>query len=119
MYPRHVILVLFIAFVVLFVVLPLVGMAAWALVSSAVVGLIFGGLARLVLPGRQNIGLIATCLAGLVGSIVGGFIGHHVIHVGHIATILLEIGVSAAAVAAYSAQHRTAIGGGNRPPLAP
>ncbi|HET6794620.1 MAG TPA: hypothetical protein VFH45_09270 [Acidimicrobiales bacterium] len=111
------ILALFVAFLVLFVVLPLIGMAAWALISSIVVGLIFGGLARLILPGRQNIGLVATCLAGLVGSIVGGFIGHHVIHVGHLATLLLEIGVSAAAVTAWSASHRPAVGGDSRPPL--
>ena len=111
------ILALFVAFVVLFVVLPLVGMAAFALVSSVIVGLVLGGLARLIVPGRQNIGLVATCLAGLIGSIVGGFIGHHVIHVGHLATLLLEIGVAAVGVAGYSASHRPAVGGDSRPPL--
>ena len=111
------ILALFVAFIVLFVVLPLVGMAAFALISSVIVGLILGGVARLILPGRQNIGLVATCLAGLIGSIVGGFIGHHILGVGHLATLLLEIGVAAVGVAGYSASHRPAVGGGNRPPL--
>jgi uncharacterized membrane protein YeaQ/YmgE (transglycosylase-associated protein family) len=41
----------------------------------AVVGLIVGGLARLVLPGVEGIGMGGTILAGLAGSLVGGFVG--------------------------------------------
>ena len=95
------ILGLFVAFVVLFVVLPLVGLALWTLVSTAIVGLFFGALARLVVPGSQPIGALATILSGLIGSILGGFIGHE-IGVGHLATVLLEIGVAAVAVAGFS-----------------
>lgn len=85
--------------VVLFVVLPLVGLALWALVSTVIVGLVIGALGRLVVPGAQPIGFVATVGAGLCGSIVGGFLGSHVIHAGHLATVLLEIGVAAAVVA--------------------
>lgn len=95
------ILALFVAFLVLFVVLPLVGLALWTLVSTAIVGLFFGALARLVVPGTQPIGALATILSGLIGSILGGFIGHE-IGVGHLATVLLEIGVAAVAVTAFS-----------------
>ena len=39
-----------------------------------VAGLIIGALARLIKPGKQNLGIIATLLLGLVGSIIGGTI---------------------------------------------
>ena len=93
---------LFVAFVVLFVVLPLLGLALWTLVSTAIVGLILGALGRLILPGTHPIGAFATILSGLIGSILGGFVGHE-IGVGHLATLLLEIGVSAVAVGTFSA----------------
>ena len=109
------ILALFVAFLVLFVVLPLVGLALWTLVSTAIVGLFFGALARLVVPGSQPIGALATILSGLIGSILGGFIGHE-IGVGHLATVLLEIGVSALAVTAFSSTQarRRGLAGGRR-----
>lgn len=109
------ILALFVAFLVLFVVLPLVGLALWTLVSTAIVGLFFGALARLVLPGSQPIGALATILSGLIGSIIGGLIGHE-IGVGHLATVLLEIGVSVVAVAGFSTtqSHRRGLTGRRR-----
>jgi len=39
-----------------------------------VVGLIIGGLARLVKPGKQRIGLLMTLLLGVGGAIIGGVI---------------------------------------------
>lgn len=39
-----------------------------------VVGLIAGGLARLLIPGRQPMSVMLTMILGLVGSIVGGLI---------------------------------------------
>lgn len=92
--------------VVLFIVLPLIGLAVWALISVGIVGVIIGGLARLVLPGRQTIGILGTVLLGWIGSIIGSFIGFHVIHTGKILTILLEIGVAAALIALYAGSDR-------------
>jgi uncharacterized membrane protein YeaQ/YmgE (transglycosylase-associated protein family) len=40
-----------------------------------VFGLIVGAIARLLMPGRQSMGLIMTILLGVAGSFVGGFIG--------------------------------------------
>lgn len=37
-------------------------------------GLIIGPLARLVLPGKQNISFIGTVLSGAAGALVGGFV---------------------------------------------
>ena len=39
-----------------------------------IAGLIIGALARLIKPGKQNLGLIATLLLGIVGSLIGGTI---------------------------------------------
>jgi len=39
-----------------------------------VVGLIIGAIARLLLPGRDNIGILGTIVLGIVGSFVGGFL---------------------------------------------
>jgi uncharacterized membrane protein YeaQ/YmgE (transglycosylase-associated protein family) len=99
-------IVLLAILVVLFVVLPLIGLAAWALISVAIVGVIIGGLARLVLPGRQHIGMIATVLLGWIGSIVGGFLGYRIVHTGRILTVLLEIAVAAALIALYAGRDR-------------
>ena len=40
-----------------------------------IIGLIAGALARLIMPGRDAMGWLATMLLGIVGSIVGGLIG--------------------------------------------
>jgi uncharacterized membrane protein YeaQ/YmgE (transglycosylase-associated protein family) len=96
-------LVLFLILLALFVALPLAGMALWAFLTTIVVGLILGGLGRLIVPGPQRIGFLATLMAGLCGSILGGFLGQHVIGVGGFLTLLLEIGVAALAVAAFAA----------------
>ena len=39
-----------------------------------IVGLIAGALARLIMPGRDPMGIIATILLGIVGSILGGLV---------------------------------------------
>ncbi len=102
--------------VVLFIVLPLAGMALWALVSTAIVGLIIGALARLVVPGTRGMGLLPTLLLGWIGSIVGGFIGNHILHIG-LLTVLLEIALAAILVAVYTASNRNSVTGGRRPSL--
>lgn len=38
-------------------------------------GLIAGALAKLIMPGNQNMGWIMTIILGIVGAFVGGFIG--------------------------------------------
>ena len=38
------------------------------------VGLLSGAVARLVVPGRDPMGILGTILLGIVGSFVGGFI---------------------------------------------
>jgi uncharacterized membrane protein YeaQ/YmgE (transglycosylase-associated protein family) len=44
------------------------------MIGFLVAGLIIGALARLIKPGKQNLGLLATLGLGLVGSLIGGLI---------------------------------------------
>jgi uncharacterized membrane protein YeaQ/YmgE (transglycosylase-associated protein family) len=103
-----VVLAIFVVLVILFVVLPLAGMALWAILTTIVVGFIVGALGRLVVPGVQPIGVLATVGAGLCGSIVGGFVGQHVFHIGWFGTLLLEIAVAAVLVALLAGRMRRA-----------
>ena len=45
------------------------------LISLAIVGLVIGGLGRLIVPGPNPIGLLATMGVGLAGSILGAIVG--------------------------------------------
>ena len=44
------------------------------MIGFIVAGLVIGALARLILPGRQHLGIFATLLLGLAGSVIGGTI---------------------------------------------
>ena len=46
------------------------------MIGFLVAGLIIGLLARLILPGRQKIGLLMTLLLGVAGSLIGGTIAN-------------------------------------------
>ena len=46
------------------------------MIGFIVAGLIIGALARLLLPGKQNIGILWTLGIGVVGSIIGGTIAN-------------------------------------------
>ncbi len=50
------------------------------IISLIVVGLIAGALARLLVPGRQDMSVPATILLGIVGSFIGGFLGYLLFH---------------------------------------
>ena len=46
------------------------------MIGFIVAGLIIGALARLIKPGKQNLGIIATLLLGLAGSVIGGLVAN-------------------------------------------
>jgi uncharacterized membrane protein YeaQ/YmgE (transglycosylase-associated protein family) len=71
------------------------------IISAIIVGAIIGALARLVMPGRQSIGMVMTILLGVVGSFLGSWItaqfGYHNAN-GGFAILPFIVGVVAAAV---------------------
>ncbi|HUP08072.1 MAG TPA: GlsB/YeaQ/YmgE family stress response membrane protein [Caldimonas sp.] len=44
------------------------------LVWMFIVGLVVGAIARWIMPGAENMGIVMTALLGIAGSFVGGFI---------------------------------------------
>jgi uncharacterized membrane protein YeaQ/YmgE (transglycosylase-associated protein family) len=46
------------------------------MIGFLIAGLVIGILARLILPGRQRIGILMTLLLGVIGSIIGGTIAN-------------------------------------------
>jgi uncharacterized membrane protein YeaQ/YmgE (transglycosylase-associated protein family) len=70
----EVIAILVVIILVLLLAGALVGLA-FELLGLVLTGLIVGGLARLVLPGRQQIGLLTTSLIGIAASLLGGVLG--------------------------------------------
>src|SRR5262249_56062772 len=69
-----------------------------SIILAIIVGAIIGVVARLVMPGKQNIGMIMTvvlgALGGLIGSAVASYFGYHNAN-GGVAWIPFFIGVGA------------------------
>jgi uncharacterized membrane protein YeaQ/YmgE (transglycosylase-associated protein family) len=95
-----------VAIVVLLIVGALLGLAL-KLLWWVLIGLAIGALARLVLPGKQNLGVLATALYGIGGSLLGGVIARGA-HLGGGLQFLIAIGVSALLIALFSGSRRSA-----------
>lgn len=91
----------FVLLLLFVVVLPVLGWTVVTAVSAAVVGLVIGGLGRLVAPGRHRLGLLVTMVVGLAGSLVGSGVGRAV-GTGDLGTLLLQIAAAAIGVALLS-----------------
>ena len=86
-----------------------------------IVGLIIGVLARLLLPGRQKIGLPLTLLLGVAGALIGGLVASYLgtgeifeLNVlGFIVAVIAAVALLAAAQAAGigAPRDRGAVGG--------
>lgn len=50
------------------------------ILSLIIIGLIAGAVARLIVPGRQDLSILMTILIGIAGSFVGGFLGYVIFH---------------------------------------
>ncbi len=46
------------------------------MIGFIVFGLVVGAVARLLLPGRQHLSIVATLVIGVLGSVVGGVIAN-------------------------------------------
>jgi uncharacterized membrane protein YeaQ/YmgE (transglycosylase-associated protein family) len=51
--------------------------------SFIILGLIAGAIAKVILPGRQGGGWIATLLLGLVGALIGGWLAGLIFNIGY------------------------------------
>jgi len=82
---------------------------AFSLLWLALTGLIVGALGRLVLPGKQDISLLATALVGIAASLLGGILAD-AFDVGGIIQFLVAVALAAIGITVFaSAEHRRAI----------
>src|SRR5260370_26262978 len=67
------------------------------------IGLVIGALARLLVPGRQHIGIIMTILIGIVAALVGGILTTAVLGARHTAiTFIVALVPAALLVSAFT-----------------
>jgi uncharacterized membrane protein YeaQ/YmgE (transglycosylase-associated protein family) len=75
------------------------------IISLIITGLIVGALARLVIPGRNPMSILATIGVGIVGALIGGLIAG-LIGAGWLITIILEVAIAALLVYFLTARRR-------------
>jgi uncharacterized membrane protein YeaQ/YmgE (transglycosylase-associated protein family) len=103
--PVVIVLLLLLAVIVMIVLgIAVVGFVV-ELLWWALVGLVIGALARLVLPGEHAIGWLGTIGAGIAGALLGGVIAHAFDWSG-LVQFLLAILVAAALIAAFGGTRR-------------
>jgi uncharacterized membrane protein YeaQ/YmgE (transglycosylase-associated protein family) len=79
-----------------------------AIIYFIVMGIIIGALARLLIPGRQKIGMLLTILLGVAGAVIGGVVASllgtgrvgNMNTIGFIVALIASVGLVAAAEAA-------------------
>ncbi|MGV0815181.1 GlsB/YeaQ/YmgE family stress response membrane protein [Mycolicibacterium boenickei] len=89
-----------------------------AIVTAVIVGAIIGALARLIMPGRQNLSTLMTVVLGIAGALIGSWLTAAVGYAnsnGGFAIIPFVVGVVVAIVliaiyTALSGRHGTPVG---------
>src|ERR1700685_1498254 len=78
-------------------------LTASVIIVWLLIGLVIGGLARLLVPGRPHIGLILTILIGIVAALLGGIITTAILGAGHtIITFIVALVAAALLVSAFT-----------------
>jgi len=73
------------------------------LLAWLIIGLVIGGLARLLVPGRQHIGIVLTILIGIVAALIGGIVTTAIVGAGHTAiTFIVALVAAALMVSAFT-----------------
>ena len=70
------------------------------ILTVLIVGLVAGALARLLVPGRQEMSIAMTIVLGVVGSFVGGFLGYLLFHKDASDGLLQPAGIIGSAIGA-------------------
>ena len=103
-----IVVILLVVIVLLLLGGALVGLA-FELIWLAITGLIIGALGRLVLPGQQNVSLLATTLIGIAASLLGGIVAN-AFHAGRFVRLLVAVALAAIGITLFGerSRHRTA-----------
>lgn len=99
-----IVVVLLIVVLVLLLAGSLVGLA-FNLLWLVATGLVIGALGRLVLPGQQNISVLATALVGVAASLLGGILAS-LFDVGWLIQFLVAVALAAIGIALFASSER-------------
>jgi uncharacterized membrane protein YeaQ/YmgE (transglycosylase-associated protein family) len=99
-----VVVILIVIVLVLLLAGSLIGLA-FSLLWLALTGLIIGALGRLVLPGRQDIGLLATALVGIGASLLGGILAN-AFDVGWLIQFVVAVALAAIGITLFASSER-------------
>jgi uncharacterized membrane protein YeaQ/YmgE (transglycosylase-associated protein family) len=72
--------------------------AGWWLLWTALVGLVIGGLARLLVSNTGGFGALPTIVAGVAGSLVGGWIAYW-LDLGNVVQLIVAVLLAAVFIA--------------------
>jgi uncharacterized membrane protein YeaQ/YmgE (transglycosylase-associated protein family) len=100
-----VIVVLLVVILALLLLGALAGLA-FQLLWFVLTGLVIGALGRLVLPGRQDISILATALIGIAASLLGGILGD-LFDVNSVIQFVLAIALAALGITLYASTERS------------
>ena len=70
-----------------------------------IAGLVIGALGRLVLPGQQQIGLLATALVGIAASVLGGILAY-IFDAGWLIQFLVAVALAAIGITIFASSER-------------
>jgi uncharacterized membrane protein YeaQ/YmgE (transglycosylase-associated protein family) len=104
-----IVVILLVVVLVLLLAGSLVGLA-FSLLWLALTGLVVGALGRLVLPGRQDVSLVATALIGIAASLLGGILAN-LFDVGWLIQFIVAVALAAIGITLFAStehQRRTA-----------
>jgi uncharacterized membrane protein YeaQ/YmgE (transglycosylase-associated protein family) len=99
-----VVVILLVVVAVLLLAGALIGLA-FELLWLALTGLVIGALGRLVLPGRQQISLLATALVGIGASLLGGILAD-LFDVGWVVQFLVAVALAAIGITLFASSER-------------
>lgn len=95
-----VVVVLLIIILALLLAGSLIGLA-FSLLWLALTGVIIGALGRLVLPGRQDVSVLATVLIGVAASLLGGILAD-IFDVGGLIQFLVAVALAALGIVLFT-----------------
>jgi uncharacterized membrane protein YeaQ/YmgE (transglycosylase-associated protein family) len=73
------------------------------IIAWLLIGLVIGGLARLLVPGRQHMGILLTILVGIVAALLGGIVTTAILGAGHtVITFIVALVAAALLVSAFT-----------------
>jgi uncharacterized membrane protein YeaQ/YmgE (transglycosylase-associated protein family) len=97
-------------------------MTVTGIISAILIGIVVGVLARLLLPGKQPIGMLVTILVGIVAALIGTWLAQALgistttpgIDWGELLVQLVVAVIGVALVSALMGRRRTGLMGGRR-----